>query len=429
MSLLRHHIDDWFATARINPDFSRFGAQFTLLEGVVGEMLRGLGEAYDGAASITGSGDAYERCRRLDAGLRTVRHLFTWYTDKYDQRKDPALGDVLAAADQIVLSCWHEPFTRLRRTPPGGPLPYVEPRFDAYSTSREAVPAQLRGPADSTVAELTRSLPIPLVCLPEWSAQEGWWLVVAAHETGHHLHGDLDPGLRAATREALARTTGDEMWRAWAAEAFADAYSVLMTGPAAAWIIEELEHAGDSALFTPPYRPGPYPPPVVRLALLAELVRAAGIDVAVPVPGLDRARGVPGLARHLDAVPAAARALLDLRVESARVGPTSLRELSGLAPEWFSPGGRGEKWTRRLTGGLAFPSGLKDASAARVLIAAGVGAATGPVDEPTRRRVHRGLLDNLAACGPERTLGAAPARPEITRVAESLTARLLAGLR
>lgn len=381
--------------------FLRFTRHFEVLSTVLSEMLGAVTRELESVALISASGDVYQRCGELDGGLFTIRRLFDWYTAKYDQRRDPALAGILACADEVVRSCWRQPFQVLGSEPPTGPLPYVEPRFDAFATPRVSVPPDLRLPADALVAEFVERLPIPVVCLPDWTARQAWWLMLAAHETGHHVHKDLDPALENATRDALAEATGDETWRRWALESFADAYSVLMIGPAAAWIVEELGHGPPESLLR---ARGGYPPLPVRLALMAEVARQAGLGGA----------GAPDLAR-------AAGALLGLRARGR-----SLPELSGLSPGWFAPDGRAQVWARSLTEPDPFLTRLEEPYSARLLVAAAAAAVTAHRTDPPL--VHANLLENLPRCGPPGMLGAAPQGPRTAELATDLTGRLLGSL-
>ncbi|MEZ0074822.1 hypothetical protein [Planotetraspora sp. GP83] len=439
----RQEVVAWLGARGADPRFIRFQHHIRVLEDIFAEMLTALTEELDKAHLIPGSGAVYERCAELDRSLLAVRRLFEWYAGKYDQRLDPRFGPVLAAADEVVRSCWREPFALLGRDPPTGPLAYVEPRFDASATPRLSVPPDLRAPADAVVASFVAELPIPVVCLPAWTAREAWWLVLSAHETGHHVLHDLGD-LEHAARMALVSVApdGTQEWSDWTLEAFADAYSVLMTGPAAAWAVTELQHGSRETLFRAP-RPGDaYPPPVVRLRLMAEVARQAGLGdlsawTAEPEPPGDATP--PEFRALFAAVPKAAAALLGIRLDGR-----SLLELSGLRTAWFSTGGLAWNWARRLGERDPLFTRLDERAAARVLIAAGVAAGAGAQAEAEvaagvasgtgdrlppadRERVHGNLVAHLARCGPPGTMGAQPPKPQVAAVARRLAARLVAG--
>ena len=295
-------------------------------------------------AERTPSGEVYERCRAADHRTALVRRTHAWYAAKYDQRLDGA-ATVLRAADEVIRSCWTEAFGALARPAPTGPLAYLDPRFDATATPRVSVPADLRAPGDAVVGELVRELPIPVVALPAFCVDEPWWLVLAAHETGHHVQHDLAPGLVAATRDALAAAAGEHgaFWAGWSMEAFADAFAALTVGPAAAWAVDELQHAPPTRLLTAPSPGSRYPPPPVRTALLGELARAAG--AANVGPGADDVLGWVAefaaheeVAAHVRLTPRMAAALVDLPVAGV-----PLRAVCGWEPSAFDdrrPGGR-----------------------------------------------------------------------------------------
>ncbi|MER7212887.1 hypothetical protein ABT340_37995 [Streptosporangium sp. NPDC000239] len=399
---LGHEIGGWMRRGHDDRRLHRFTGHLDVLDGVLSRMLGAVVREIEAIDPRAASGEAYRRCGELDGAVFTIRRLFDWYAAKYDQRRDPVLAGILACADEVVLSCWRQPFEDLGREPPTGPLAYVEPRFDAFATPRVSVPPDLRLPADSLVAEFVGRLPVPVVCLPEWTAVQAWWLTLAAHEVGHHVHKDLDPGLENASRDALAEATGDERWRRWALESFADAYSVLMLGPAAAWIVEELGHGPPESLTR---AHGGYPPLPVRLALMAEVARQAGLGGA----------GAPELA-------GAAGALLGLRA-----GGRTLVELSGLSPGWFAERGTVRAQARSLAGSDPFLPRLAEPYSARLLLAAAATVVDAGPAAPSA--LHANLLRHLPRCGPPGRLGVSPAGPPVARLAEELTGRLLGSTR
>jgi hypothetical protein len=437
--VLRGDISGWLAKHRHDDRFTRFAHHFDVLDTVLSRMIRRLEDELHGVAGQATAETVYERCRDLDGSLLVVQRAFGWYADKYDQRLDDRRADALRAADEIVRSCWTEPFAALRSRPPTGPLPYLDIRFDAFATPRVSVPPDLRAPADALVAEYVRELPIPTIALPEVAMREPWWLVLVAHETGHHVQQDLMPTLATDTRSALASAAGAELaddWVGWSLEAFADAYSVLMVGQGAAWAIDELQLARPARLVSAT-RPGDrYPPPAVRLALLGELCRAAGIAQAAAPPGaadvLGWLRALPestvgpaarsAVERHLAVVPAVAGALVELPV-----GGSTLRAVSGLRQEWFAGAGRVRGWSRQLRSPrpMLFPLGTRPA--ARLAIAAGVAVYTEPEAAGDLDRLRSNLLDVLPSCGARGVLAAPPPAADLRALADRLAARLVRG--
>src|SRR5262249_318427 len=208
VAILRVDVTSWLAKRRGDGRFSHFARHLDVLDAVLSRMLDAVDRELHALAATPAVEAVYERCRDLDGSLVVVARLFGWYAEKYDQRLDDRWAVVLRAADEVVRSCWVEPFTALRLPAPAGPLPYLEARFDAVATPRVSVPPDLRAPADAVVAEYVRELPIPTITLPEVVRREPWWLVLAAHETGHHVQRDLTPALVSDTRTAVAAAAG-----------------------------------------------------------------------------------------------------------------------------------------------------------------------------------------------------------------------------
>ena len=184
---LRDEVMSWVDRRRREEAFRRFGNHLDAIAIVFPRMLEGILSALNRASLLGSSGQVYERCRELDESLVVVRRAYEWYATKYDQRLDRRLAGALRAADEIVRSCWHSAFELRGESPPAGPLPYFDARFDSYATARRAVPRQIKAPADAPFDDLIDVLPVPVTALPMWAAAESWWLVLAAHETGHHV--------------------------------------------------------------------------------------------------------------------------------------------------------------------------------------------------------------------------------------------------
>jgi hypothetical protein len=440
LARLRRDVEGWLNTRQADERFYRFTGHLEVLRTVLLRMLDAIG--VDLAALGEGNGPAgavYERCREAEHRMSVVRRTHEWYAAKYDQRIDEHTGATLGAADEVIRSCWAEPFVRMGRQPPTGPLAYLEPRYDAIATPRVSVPPDLRAAGDEVIGQFVRELPIPVVALPTVSTVDPWWLVLAAHETGHHVQFDLEPGLDQVTRDALvaALSSPDEndlatTWAGWGLEVFADTWATLSVGPGAAWAVEELQYAMPSRLVTVPKRGDRYPPPAVRTALLGELARCVG--AASPGPGAsDVTRWLEGIAagvvhdtaraevrRHLAVTPKVARALVELRVRGI-----PLRDLTGWTPS-FADQGRVEQWASQLGKPKPVITGRNTLSAARQAIAAGVLAYRDSVaaEDGDLARLRANLPTVLASCGPPGVLAAAP-MPDLDALAERFTRVLL----
>jgi hypothetical protein len=448
VDVTRGRFDRWFIDHRNCAAFARFANHFNVLDQVLNSLLDAIAEQLeamtaelDGLGEDPDSGPVYERCAHLDRSLAIVVRLFEWYATRYDQRLDKAIAPALLAADEIVRSCWFEPFALLGRTPPTAPLVYLETDFDAFATPRISIPRDLQGPADSPIFDMLTELPIPVIALPALVASQAWWLVLAAHETGHHVQYDLLPGLAELTGERLVTAVAADdqtgNWAAWRYETFADAYSALMVGAAAAWAIDEIQHSTPARLckLDPPGR-GKYPARVVRTALLGECLRR--LDAHPRWPTVADARTwlgklddavVPAATREtiqsqLNAVPAAAAALVDLPV-----GPYRLGELGAVEPAVLTQPQLLRAWAAQLTKPAPLLDALDSPSAARLVIAAGVAAYRTWVGRPEAEQVlpvvHSNLLDVLPGCGPPGFLAAPPRPADVTSLARRLAQRLL----
>ncbi|MEU8242654.1 hypothetical protein AB0C07_30740 [Actinoplanes missouriensis] len=397
-------LDAWLGSA---PGLlGRHGTQLSTLSEVLRPALLRNREQLAGIDTGGDAGEVYDACRRADRRTVFGRRLWQWFAVRFDQRRDPRVRDVLRAADEVVWSCWAPAWQLTGAGRPGpAPLPYLDPQISASTTPRQDVPHDLAAVRDSELAAQVRAMPVPVIALPERVAWRPWWLVLLAHETGHHVQFELTPDAGAAAgdvvAEAAARAGADDDealgWRRWSAEMFADAYAAVLVGPAITWAVGELElRAGDGVLRSP--APG-YPPPLVRLALLAAITG----EPAAPLPA--GAARVSGL---LDRVPAVAEALLTVPVGGATLAVTAEKAVA-----WRQTAA---VWRRQLTA-TAEPRPSATVEAARLCVAGAVAAwrtstagktGTGASEaELLRRR----LLAVLPACGPSglRSTSAPPA--------------------
>ncbi|MEM9492153.1 MAG: hypothetical protein AAGC55_23605, partial [Myxococcota bacterium] len=92
---------------------------------------------------------------------------------------------------------------------------------------------------------LLDALPIPLVRLPTTALHDPWWLVLIAHEMGHHLEFafELNTWLRQTVRTAIAAVAGPDetdQWVSWSSELFADAVAIHLAGTTIVTALSEL---------------------------------------------------------------------------------------------------------------------------------------------------------------------------------------------
>lgn len=396
-----------------------------LLSRVILSLVDEITRRIDAINPESGTGTIYEECHGEDIRLLHARRLWRWYADKLDQRTgppdDPAVQTLLAA-DEVVWSCWKTAFTALGAAVPPAPVPYLTPQYSASATPRTDPPPDLRPGRDDLLRRHIELLPVAVIGLPPVCIRRAWWLILSAHEAAHHLQFEL-PGLEELTQTQVVATAyraGDdvelaEAWRPWCRELFADACSVLLTGPAASWAVGELEMRAPAGLRTS--ASGSYPPPLVRLAVLHAVGERAGLPGGQQAfADQDGAAADPEdgrVARLLAAVPAVADALLALTPAAGR----PLRLLAETTAAAYREG-RVAGWRAELLGpDEPFP--VRTLTAARCWVAAGVEAweRSGDTDELAAERLSGRLLDVLPRCREPgvRAAAAAPGADDVTR--------------
>lgn len=382
------------------------GEHLTQLERLCSVVLGLVDEIAARAAAIdpaAGIGAVYEECRAEDLRLLHARRLWRWYADKLDQRAESAdrvMVQTLRAADQVVWSCWKTAFTALAEPLPAAPIPYLAPQFSASATPRTDPPEGLRPGMDDLLRKHVEQLPVAALALPPVCCRRPWWVILSAHEASHHVQFE-SPGLELLAQDqvvaAAYAVTGDvelaEAWRPWCRELFADALSVLLTGPAAIWAVDELETRTAPGMRKSPS--GSYPPPLVRLAVLRAVARQADVpadDEDEPATDED-----DRLRQLVNCVPDIAAALLGLK--SAADQP--LRAAVDQAASACSPGGSVAVWTAELLG-VADPVPRQTLQAARFCAAGGVQAwqrLAGQANDQATGRLSSRLREVLPLCG------------------------------
>lgn len=246
-----------------------------------GAALRALCGRLTVRADALPAAGGFTAARAVDGDVAVVERLWRYLAERFDQRRG---GDerarVLAVADEVIWACTAEARALASAASPMPlPLAYLEPAFTPTAIPRTQPPAT-DPVADRSLARLLSRLPVPLIGLPTAAVAEPWWLVLVAHEVGHHVQYDLEPeqALVERTGERLA-SVGGEAWRAWRHELFADAFAVATAGGAAVAATVELEWAEPAALVEPR---GAYPPAAVRIAVQAEVARALGVATDAP---------------------------------------------------------------------------------------------------------------------------------------------------
>jgi hypothetical protein len=315
----------------------RHRSQLRAIGSVVEACLSKIDGTLDGFVDLPVR-EAYEGCRVAEHQLAFVRRLWGYFHEKWDQRDSEELASVLAAADEVIWSCFQPPLRKLGRESQPAPLAYVTADFSPHAMGPKGYPIGLRG-SDELLRETVSRLPVPLIGIPFTCVASPWWLVLVAHEVGHqvaYLIDEIDGGPTVADFLTQATATADlevrQKWRMWSHEVFADAFASMMVGSAHLWALFELEQGSDEAMVR---ERASYPPPLVRQAVVASLLAQIGASASgqLPAPpaGLElkdlsiRDNEAERVARLMSMVPKVASALADEEVTEQ----LSLRKLSG----------------------------------------------------------------------------------------------------
>jgi hypothetical protein len=382
MQALDAEISAWHAWWDGSYAISKHRTQLDLLAG----LTRGLIDILVSRTSkidLTGDdGAVYVQCRLADERLHYVRRLWRYYADKFDQRagpEDDPRTQTLRAADEVIWSCWKTALKNLGAAPEfyaPAPIAYFAAQFSASTNHRADYPPDLDPDLHKLFADHVRELSIPVIALPPGCQRRPWWLVVAAHEIGHHVQWALS-GVQKRTSEAIAAAVGGSFagrWQPWHEELFADACAVLLTGRAVMWAISELEtRPAPASGMTWNHR---YPPRVVRLAVVRTVAEKAGLlnsvfperELPAFEPSFPGGDGGGDIAELLGCVPAVADALLGVASDSG----AQLRGLASATAPAYAEGVVGY-WEQALLGPQT-PVPEEDLGAARFCLAGSVAA-------------------------------------------------------
>jgi hypothetical protein len=211
-----------------------------------------------------------------------------------------------------------------------------------------------------------------------------------------------------------------------------------MVGPAAAWAVDELQHAADGRLLRVPTFEDRYPPPIVRLALLGELSRCLGLAGQVfdaqsalawladlPPTEAGLAPGRAAAEPHIRATPSVAQALLDLPID----GRHSLLQVCGWKGERFAQKGVAGTWAVQLRMSSPVITPRAERWSARIAISSGVSAylraaATGLADSALEQRLGQNLIAILGTCGEPGVLAAESKVANVAALADRFAERL-----
>jgi hypothetical protein len=294
---LRNEFDAWKRRLSSGRGGGYHDTQLDRLDQVMKRAIADIQTAL-GAVVLSGSPDeVYSELQLYD--LRTVwlRRVWHYCREKFEQRTNPELRDVLAAADEVVWSCYAPVFRNRPKLPQRPcPLAYVEPYYSPAALPVDLVPGTLADPDIGVefLQSMLGCLPIPVVRLPPVCAQAPWWLTYLGHEVGHHVQFNLavDRGVVKKLEESLERlakrrghAADAAEWKRWSVEIFADIFSIVVMGPWAIWALLEFELNRPDAMVI---RKVSYPALAVRLRLMEQAARSAplGLDPSTALRGL-----------------------------------------------------------------------------------------------------------------------------------------------
>lgn len=427
--------ESWLARRRKLDAHAQYKTQLTAIKQVIGRSFGLMREQLDGISDTAGMAETYEVCLRVDRQLVWVRRFWDYFRGMWDQRDDSETGRVLAAADEIVWSCFVQPLQGKGQDPRPAPLPFIAAEFSPQAIPRSQPPQSLR-PSDELLWKVLDELPVPVVGLPRLCIDSPWWMVLIAHELGHQVARELgDAQFRAVVATAAAEAAAsagvvaDEKWSVWAHELFADAFAGAQIGAAHLGALAELELGTGSALLRP--APG-YPPGIVRQALAAELLRCLGLEDSEmtpcppALPDLDGSIGEVEDRERAKALLAIAPAIARALACEPLVADRDLRSLAGFARGQLSRCGAVGQWQRQFAGAAEVRP--KETSEAARLATAGAfsewAEAMSEPDQDKRRermdRLRARMLEVVPNCRMPGTRAAATPGPEIADLADRI---------
>lgn len=271
-----------------------YRGQYQTQIGVIAdEVGAAAGVIEDGLAQLTKDSKnrtmaaVYQECARTDRKIIWLWRAWDFFREKFDQRDLPVIGPAVRAADEVLWSCFTPFYKGMGMALPPAPLPYVEFTYTPVAVKADQVSHVEKeeeideGPLKNFFAKL----PLPLLQLPPTAVSTPWAHVLIGHEAGHFIQGSIpsNEDFRKVFREQVGTAAesvskgAGTVWSKWAAEIFADMYSVITMGPWAVWVMGQFELARPGKITT---RAANYPSALARIYLLAQFASKAGLGDA-----------------------------------------------------------------------------------------------------------------------------------------------------
>src|SRR5262249_20247363 len=146
---LDRQVTEWVSRRRHLDKLYQYRSQLDALGHALGSSLKAVSNALVLIDPGAPSGDVYALCRDHDKRLCVIGRAWDFYRIRFDQRDDPRLAATVAAADEVVWSCYAEAIRAARRLPPGAPLPvsaplpHIEHEYAARALPRDEPPHEV----------------------------------------------------------------------------------------------------------------------------------------------------------------------------------------------------------------------------------------------------------------------------------------------
>src|SRR5690349_20585799 len=115
---LRSECHAWADLRHKKDEKNQFKTQLNALSELVDRASTAIKSALPQPDDNLSLDDTYEQCRFLDSRIAWTRRLWEFFQEKFDQRDGPH-GPMLYAADEVIWSCYREPFEWMAAS--GGP--------------------------------------------------------------------------------------------------------------------------------------------------------------------------------------------------------------------------------------------------------------------------------------------------------------------
>lgn len=236
----------------------------------------------DGNAALSGK---YRELLVEITGSQALWHIFQRI---FDQRADAYARTILDTADLIAYECYS---SCIRQAVAWGLVKdgqFREPPLTCLDAVHSPLAAARTSPVQSLGMHVglyhAVQLPIPITILPIDHITSLWLFSVLPHEVGHHLDQDLHgPDLPSLSSELqtlirssplITNAVRRDDWGRWCPEILADVFGVLLGGAGFAYTLGSLLIPLAAAAGGSPVTSGAYPPSLVRLHLLIQLLQS-----------------------------------------------------------------------------------------------------------------------------------------------------------